>query len=325
MAAQGASTSHETMPFEMVQIMNIFRDNKATVLEIELMPQMLEADTPESIVIVDGHYVGILAKGLMKAFVQAKQYFSKNRSMEDSQDVLDSTSVILLSDPEHLTAANFRKQRLLRLSESSLDISRAVEEEFAFLDSILTSPLHRQSKSPTLWYHRWWLLAHLLPISKPGSTLKQIGTEISTVLRSAERHKHNYYAFQHGRRSLSLVEDPSDSGQSFISQLPKQMLQWCVKNPSDTSGWSFLYYILNLDRVSTSEVNETIGKVLDFVSTTRWHREGLWVFLRTMLNAPGMIDRQNQEAIVMTFRNEVLWKTHPPTLKGVANWSDFQT
>src|ERR1700744_3971783 len=111
------------------------------------------------------------------------------------------TFIILLFDPEYITAANFRKRRIQTLFASS-ELHSNFKDELLFLNTILTSPLHRQSKSPTLWHHRWWLLTEVLPRLNIGDSNLQtiVASEFAAVMKAGERHPNNYYAFQHGRR-----------------------------------------------------------------------------------------------------------------------------
>jgi hypothetical protein len=202
------------------------------------------------------------------------------------QDTFESTHVILLFDPEHLTAANYRKKWISKQRRLAPGQSNAIADEFSFLDSILTSPLHRQSKSPTLWYHRWWLICN-----NPGwSPRDGLLAEIDVVLKSGERHANNYYAFQHGRRVLtSNTSDAQIGGNAAVlllgeTCLPK-MMEWCLKHPSDTSGWSFLLFILNQVYPCTA-AEQVVEKVAQFAINTGWQKEAMWVFLRSVLQLP---------------------------------------
>lgn len=88
---------------------------------------------------------------------------------------LSATRVLLLWDPNHVTAANFRKKHLLSRSRflafrssSSQSTTSALtpaevflsllRSELSFLTSLVTSPLPKAPKASTLWAHRLWLL-----------------------------------------------------------------------------------------------------------------------------------------------------------------------
>lgn len=76
-----------------------------------------------------------------------------------ADDALQAAKIILLWDPNHLTAANFRKKHLLSLSPSSSDLIQHLKGELSFLTSLLTSPLPKHTKSSTLWSHRFFLFS----------------------------------------------------------------------------------------------------------------------------------------------------------------------
>lgn len=201
---------------------------------------------------------------------------------------------MLLFDPEYLTAANFRKRRLLRLDEekapgSSGRLHEAVAQELAFLDSILTSPLHRQSKSPTLWYHRYWLISTMAARSLEAHAAQSsagggwVSREIAAVLKAGERHPHNYYAWQYLRRLHALLCSPPRSVEAAdefdVQTVTGTVLRWCLQHPSDVSGWSFLHYLL--DAAPTDGTKEqTMAEVEKFAKSLQWKGEGLHVLLK---------------------------------------------
>jgi hypothetical protein len=154
-----------------------------------------------------------------------------------------------------------------------------------FLDTILLSPLHRQSKSPTLWYHRWWLVSTFskVPASVTLQSAPDVTKEFEAVLKAAERHQHNYYAWQYARRMYSLIHALCDSVdvQSVRTTFLVQNLAWCKKHPSDVSGWSFLLFLMQQPGYDEAEHVDTIKDVLAFVEAIRWQKEALWHFLRT--------------------------------------------
>jgi hypothetical protein len=205
---------------------------------------------------------------------------------------------MLLFDPEHITVANYRKRRILKIKEedkSGLAIRNAVRQEMIFLDSILTSPLHRQSKSPTLWHHRAWLLELLIPITPvsycKGDLLFFLGAELDAVLKSGERHPRNYYAFQYARRLLARIESSEKDETSlswkspyaaFLATHARLVKTWCFKHPSDISGWSFLLFLLpKLETISGR--HKIVQQALEYAINLEARQVSLWVFLRTAL------------------------------------------
>jgi uncharacterized protein (DUF779 family) len=123
-------------------------------------------------------------------------------------------------------------------------------------------------------------------------------SEITAVLKAAERHPNNYYAWQHARYLISVV--PQGEPESIKEPLDN-VLRWCFRNPSDTSGWSFLLHLLGRPAISPKDVAAVLNSVLDFASRMRWEKEALWVFVRAALAPESPMadeDREGQVTIV---------------------------
>lgn len=195
---------------------------------------------------------------------------------------------MLLFDPEYLTAANFRKRHLRQVSKEE-HFELALKRELIFLNSVLTSPLHRQSKSATLWYHRFWLISNFMGQLCSNDELSEVFLkhELTIILRSAERHQHNYYAWQYARRLVSLLEPILSQEKSVEVRVSSGLLEetftWCLQHPSDTSGWSFLLFLMQRPSPNTEKITITMRKIAKFAASYRWNKEALWHFLRTAL------------------------------------------
>jgi hypothetical protein len=185
-------------------------------------------------------------------------------------------------------------------------LSFAVQKELWFLNSILTSPLHRQSKSPTLWYQRAWIYSTFAEhcnflLATKGYLMR----EIEIVLKSAEKHQHNYYAFGYARRvllpALRVVERKETNKVDGNVKLNHKavldrLLVWCKAHPSDTSGWSFLAYWMEHNPDAPANV-KVVHTVLKFAIDLQWKGEALWTFLRTLARldvATKLADDQNK-------------------------------
>ncbi|EFQ98801.1 hypothetical protein MGYG_01817 [Nannizzia gypsea CBS 118893] len=272
-------------------------------VEIEILPGALGPLLTDD----DGSSssIGITKKALIQAFITARGvFFASNPTPEDEGDddvVAAASTVILVFDSEHLTACNWRKRRIVRsLSKQGSDaIDRPPPSpsplpllcaECNFTASLLGSPLHRHAKSPTLWYHRFWLmqvyLRHQHHYSYQQPKAEMLKREVELVLRAAEHHPMNYYAFSYLRQYLALLSG-SDGGLDDRSKLittyevgvkveaehdrgniattaPETgggnsrlisdahlittMRDWCLRNPGDNSGWMFLLHVLTLVR-----------------------------------------------------------------------------
>lgn len=222
---------------------------------------------------------------------------------------LEATRIILLFDPEHLTAVNFRKKRLVTIQEEvtrgfTNTLTTAAQQELLFLDSILTSPLHRQSKSPTLWHHRYWLFSNLLLTTISYGPFNElyglpVKSEFDAVFKAGEQHPKNYYAWQYARRLIELLVSISQQSetqsnraqpnvQDIVNISATRVKDWCLRHPSDTSGWSFLLFILGyVDNLPTRK--DTVSNILDLTFGFRWQHESLWVFIRTVLSDPSIL------------------------------------
>ncbi|KAB8288855.1 hypothetical protein EYC80_010758 [Monilinia laxa] len=230
--------------------------------------------------------IAISKISLVQAFVVARQVFFKFKDLgpDHSQEIRNSTSIILLTDPEHLTACNARKRLVQQTPASSKpQLENVLRRELYFIDSLLTSHLNRHTKSPTLWSHRKWLLEVRQSMHIPHDVLRDL---TSIVMVAAERHPRNYYAWSHMRWLVESVEDGLDTSTYLI--MIENMKKWCLRHPGDTSGWSFLLFCLSSDtflNISNLVAQKSLicEEVLGMAISLRWKEESLWVFLRTLV------------------------------------------
>ncbi|KAJ5610216.1 Protein prenyltransferase [Penicillium lagena] len=282
------------------QLANTFTTRNNTVLEIEILPTSLGSPFLQ-----DGSFVGITKKALVQAYTVARRHFDKLKHMSDSelQDTLSRgdesvgnpslsavTEVMLLFDCEHLTASNWRKRRLLQaIVAQRLDASdrvRALEMELTLLTSYQCSPLHRHTKSPTLWHHRLWTLRQLLKSWQDNGNgdaedmMELQGRELRTVLRAAELHPRNYYAFSYMRQLYALLSATRED--EFARNMLNPVLDWCLAHPRDISGWAFVVYVL--EHISGRSVTaDALARVLQFARDVGWEGESLWTFADRMV------------------------------------------
>ncbi|KAF2872334.1 hypothetical protein BDV95DRAFT_492149, partial [Massariosphaeria phaeospora] len=269
-----------------------FTEREDEVVEIEVLPPAIQP--PDGVLMKNGLNLGVPKRTLALAFVEARQRFFASLKLDGqaSKTCLEASRVILLFDPEHLTAANFRKRRLLCLKDRVKDgsgiaeheeYSKSLTREIVFLDTILNSPLHRQSKSPTLWYHRAWLQDLLVPTSltsSPEDRFLSVRTELNAVMKAGEQHPKNYYAWQYARRLFTRTDNAHHH--SFLVASAFSVKAWCCKHPSDISGWAFLIFLLpKLQSVTTRMT--VVKQVLEFATSLHFDKESLWAYLRTVL------------------------------------------
>ncbi|KAF3405109.1 hypothetical protein DPV78_001947 [Talaromyces pinophilus] len=293
---------------------DIFANRKSEeVLEIEIL-------SPESgPLLQDGLCLGITKAALVKAFLVARQKFldylvhpsrSKAITLTDGINEFDiATQIILLFDCEHVTACNWRKRYISSSLQEYVnrDDSGSLEDllqgERTLMTSFQCSPLHRHTKSPTLWQHRLWIMTKSLTLRESNvvdsetskDSLRQlILEELDVVCKSGQLHPRNYYAFSYMRQLHALVCQFSKSdSQAMRTELAVAMieplLKWCLSNPSDISGWMYLFYLLNCD----SDILEdglfeerklVIERTIHFaIHIATWEGESLWTFVDLMI------------------------------------------
>ncbi|KAL8711614.1 MAG: hypothetical protein Q9220_004024 [cf. Caloplaca sp. 1 TL-2023] len=119
---------------------------------------------------------------------------------------------------------------------------QASTEELHWTESLLTSPLPRHAKSATLWSHRRWLFRTFpslllrppsLPtspsplLSSPEDEYGWLQREINIIMRAAETHGKNYWAWEYARgcfrvwdASRSIREGNEKGGQRHLRADP---------------------------------------------------------------------------------------------------------
>ncbi|KAE8556420.1 hypothetical protein TMatcc_003784 [Talaromyces marneffei ATCC 18224] len=311
---------------------SIFANRKSDeVLEIEIL-------TPESgPLLQDGLCIGITKAALVKAFLIARQKLTRyltqlkentvNGGLPDESDEANelsiATQIILLFDCEHVTACNWRKRYISSSMQQydnqyeSRHLEDLLQRETTLLSSFQCSPLHRHTKSPTLWQHRLWIMGKLLNLKEQNAMAydplcRLILKELDVVCKSGQLHPRNYYAFSYMRQLHALVcryssskegvsreEVLGDGSQALLLDLAilmiEPVLKWCLSNPSDISGWMYLFYLLDCDRqmMNSPSMQEdrmiaerivVMKRTIQFaVHIATWEGESLWTFVDLML------------------------------------------
>ncbi|KAI9749170.1 MAG: hypothetical protein M4579_006975 [Chaenotheca gracillima] len=176
-------------------INTFFEQWKTQAVELEILPQTQGAE-----VLRDGASMGVGKMTLAGAFIEARQVFwGSQRAPNLQSEALEATRVLLFLHPEHLTAANYRKKSLIvaqRLAkEEKLSLEGRLTSELSLLESFLTSPLHRHSKSPTLWNHRRFVMQVFLIQGLIIDIQALWRFELAIVMKAGEQHPQNYYAW----------------------------------------------------------------------------------------------------------------------------------
>lgn len=253
-----------------------------TPLEIELLGKAHPLE-PGVNYLQDGNAIAIPKLRLTQAFFVARRVLQKHIHSQlkvPSSETVAATAVVLLMDPEHLTAANIRKRYILSALDSNKQPETLVRHEKQFLDSLLTARLHRHTKSPTLWCHRRWLMERFKLLNLP----LDMQTDFSSVIMvAAERHPRNYYAWHHARwLTCSGALEPD---LNILIGIAANVKDWCFKHHNDISGWTYLgSIIMSIKNEGTkiSQCSAIFIETLGMTESFRWTNESVWVFLRTI-------------------------------------------
>ncbi|KAK5989312.1 Protein prenyltransferase alpha subunit repeat-containing 1-like protein [Cladobotryum mycophilum] len=259
-------------------------------LEIEFLSRSHPIDK-DTIFLQDGACIAVPKLRLLQAFIFARRVLLEYLNEPEKQDpdqVLKATAVILLMDPEHLTATNTRKRLVLSIAiRNEANIDKGLQAERYYIDSLLTSRLHRHTKSPTLWNHRQWLMERF---EEHGLELEAVRIMETIVLVAAERHPRNYYAWLHARYLVNkMTTDPADMQLQETLEASKK---WAFSHHDDISGWAFLMFFLNeFPQHSAAVFAETLKLAVSF----HWRNESVWYFLRNMLHQPAVKESHEVE------------------------------
>ncbi|KAI0018284.1 hypothetical protein F4780DRAFT_534582 [Xylariomycetidae sp. FL0641] len=281
------------------------------LLEVELLGTSHPLE-PGVNLLRDGLAVAIPKIRLVQAFFVAHRTFQtylESGKEHISDNVLSATSILLLMDPEHLTAANTRKRKLVTQIEAGRNTAEYyLTREKAFVDTLLTARLHRHTKSPTLWSHRRWLLTAW----KNRDIAFDVEQDIErVVLVAAERHMKNYPAWAHARFLLGHF------GTIQTGSISTAIKEFCLRHHSDVSAWSFLGHIISTapDVESRQQLcNALLADILKVTDSLRLTNESVWTFLRTVV-ATEYVSEQSVETFKATNR-----KLSTAVSKDTAQW-----
>jgi protein prenyltransferase alpha subunit repeat containing protein 1 len=270
------------------------------LLEIEILPKS-HALPPGQFVLLDGPAVAVSKVGLVRAFFEGRRRLmsyrgnsvnSGNSSNQEAQDhtILDiraATAIILLMDAEHLTAANTRKRLIKATPRHNRGLELALKQERRFVLSMLNSRLHRHIKSPTLWCHLQWVME--MSLSDGLDIYDVFQEQIGVVLAAAERHPRNYYAWCYARWLADRIEEVK------LFVMAQTVQDWSIRHHNDTSGWSFLFFLLSKKELADSYLpRHCLATVIDLTVSFKWKNEATWVFLRTLAASSLAEDRDVQ-------------------------------
>ncbi|KAF4971728.1 hypothetical protein FSARC_1527 [Fusarium sarcochroum] len=300
-----------------LDISNLLAEPSDELLEIELLGKSHVLD-PNSTVLRDDNAVAIPKLRLVQAFMVARKLFLSYIGDDQSvstDEITRSTAVILLMDPEHLTAANTRK-RLITAKSEDKGLTGILKLEKQLVDSLLTSRLHRHTKSPTLWNHRRWLMGQFRLHGVEASIEDDL---MKVIMVSGERHPRNYYAWCHARYLTNTFVIPATNAEEVLSRMITAAQKWCFAHHNDISGWQFLIFLLDKHPTETSPV---FRETLKLAGSFKWRNESVWYFLRHIA-AWGAINTDLEEFELL---RRTLWEsaveggTERQTLERAEQW-----
>lgn len=271
------------------QLAQVFASRGNRVLELNIIPSSLG-----SFLQVD-NAIGTSKSFIVAAYTVARQLFSRLQD-DDLAHPTGITEIMLMFDCEHLTACNWRKRCLSAIIETRSPNQELLQTELTLMSSYQCSPLHRHTKSPTLWHHRFWVISHLLRIGtwSPQDLVSLQSSELETVLQAGELHPKNYYAFSYMRQLSVLL---GDLGWHWTESALERLVKWCLAHQRDVSGWSFALYALGL---SNSQLQlQALEKVTRYALHVEWTGESLWTFIARGARQFGL-DEKVEELIIPT-------------------------
>ena len=205
-------------------------------------------------------------------------------------------------------------------------VDEIIRKELWLLDSLQTSPLPKHTKSAVLWQHRRWILDEFLEwvmdvqranvlgtkrmslLLAPGETFGDnpidpteilwrsfLEPELKVICDSGEQHRLNYHGWDFARRLTEIIMDYSDLNDLELPRLMDatiQMVQdWCLNHLSDTSGWTFLLYLMSRvqDEGVATRCFVTVGNQ---IVSYRYRQDPVWIFIRTILASGEYLNAQ---------------------------------
>ncbi|KAI1506537.1 hypothetical protein F5X99DRAFT_7126 [Biscogniauxia marginata] len=277
------------------------------LLEIELLGKSHPLE-PGVNYLRDGTAVAIPKLRLVQAFFVAReilQNYLGGSTKSIGRDAIAASAVILLMDPEHLTAANVRKRALMYTMENGKLDERALKHEKQFVDTLLTARLHRHTKSPILWSHRRWLLKMWIAQDMPVDAELDI-TQV--VMVAGERHPRNYTAWHHAR----FLTDVDRRG---VGNIAVSVKEFCLRNHTDISAWEFLGFVIR--KIDGEEKRREVclsllADVLQMTESLRWTNESVWTFLRTTVATELISEHQFESFIAVNEKLSSVTPQHSP-------------
>lgn len=242
---------------------------------------------------------------------------ARRRSTAD--DLRRCSLVILLTNPDHTSALNVRKQLIVRGS---------ISESFELNISSLLLSVPRNSKSAPLWRHRRWLLCRQHPSisartvrdgeSAPSGACSEdefertvipipnLEKEFTLVGQAAQLYPRNYHAWTHRlycfrcisrQRDLGVVDQPEYD--DLIDKEYVFVTRWINSHISDTTSYNYLAWLFKLcvplvssrSHLPSSPLPHATSLVRSYPS-----HEACWMYLRHVYSLASTRGREAWDA-----------------------------
>lgn len=230
---------------------------------LELLTHPLTGDLDflngERIVYADGHLM-VPVQLIKRIYNEALAAFSTS----DEGSRRTSSQVLVLLNPEYMTAFNHRK-KLVQLQY--LDM----KSEYQFTSFLLT----KHSAKPRVWEYRAWLYNLI------GKRERNLAEDIRICNLTADRYPCNYPSWGF-RRMIQINTLPQNTLR--FDALKLELLEsntFVDRHVSDSSGWSYRQRILYLlgDQLDTESIEIESAKTQSMILLYPNH-ESLWIHAR---------------------------------------------
>lgn len=258
-------------------LINLLSASPPQVLELDILPSShapIIHSAPQSVALPKSLLASLFltARTVFFSYIASQKGNSQENDKLQSQSsneipssytaAFDATLILLLWDPNHLTAANFRKRHLLSLRAAPRPTSfnlhlpndhllNALDTELTFLSSLFTSPLTKATKSPTLWAQRQWLLQTFEPeIATLGSLRERIPQSCSDHLSDNVNDNIEHSAQQQDSRSTqkTLLES-----EMYI------VMRAGERHPRNYYAWGYARNLITSTSTSTSTYPQALS------------------------------------------------------------------
>ncbi|OAV92665.1 hypothetical protein PTTG_04983 [Puccinia triticina 1-1 BBBD Race 1] len=208
--------------------------------------------------------LAIPQKPLALIYAHASQRFhrlydaSKTEDPHTARDAFQLTRLLLIQNPDHLTALSVRRKLIIPQHPDRLP------SELELTRLLLSIPSH--AKSTALWFHRRWALHHLFPptptTGRPGSEAADliyrplaelpaplVQAELEFSLTTCELYPRNYYAWFHRKWLVyQLVHSADQSATAADEALEAErarILRFVRLHPRDHSAANYISFLLS--------------------------------------------------------------------------------